>query len=223
MMLFEYTKNTAFGRVLPKTKIYEHGKPSAATKSLFVKHVEQIKWQYKLAPETINIKSTKAVPEIQVFTLALKEPTLKTDVLRCIDQAIAYPIIFELTFNNKVKAIAAYKRPNEADASKWVLGSYLESDWLPATTPRNPLPPALDLEALYAQLLKPLIALKALPKESLQQQMARLEQIRSKQRELEKCEAKLNKEKQFNRKVELNAVCRKIQQEIAYLETEGAE
>lgn len=221
MILFDYPNKAAFGRVLPKSKIYEHGSPSAAVKALFVKQVEQISWQYKLAGETINIKGTKAVPEIQVFSVALKEAELKSEVLRCIDQAIPYPIIFELSFNDKVKAIAAYKRPNEADASKWVLGSYLESEWLSMNAERASLPPALDLEALYVQLLRPLITLKPLPKESLQAQMARLEQIRSKQRELEKYEAKLKKEKQFNRKVGFNAACRKLQQEIAHLESEG--
>ena len=221
MILFDYPKNAAFGRVLPKSKIYEHGSPSAAIKALFVKQVEQISWQYKLAGETINIKGTKAVPEIQVFSVALKDAELKSEVLRCIDQAIPYPIIFELSFNDKVKAIAAYKRPSEADVSKWVLGSYLESEWLSIDAERTSLPPALDLKALYAQLLRPLIPLKPLPKESLQAQMERFEQIRSKQRELEKHQSKLNKEKQFNRKVELNAACRQLQQEITQLETVG--
>ena len=50
-VLFDYPKKAAFGRVLPKNKIYEHGSPSAAVKQLFVRQVEQIVWQYKLAPE----------------------------------------------------------------------------------------------------------------------------------------------------------------------------
>ena len=36
-------------------------------KDLFVAQVEQIVWQYKLAPETINLPATPGVPEIQVF------------------------------------------------------------------------------------------------------------------------------------------------------------
>ena len=41
-VLFDYPKNAAFGRVLPKNKIYEHGTPSAAIRQLFVRQVEQI-------------------------------------------------------------------------------------------------------------------------------------------------------------------------------------
>ena len=96
-MLFNYPRSAKFGRVLPKSKIYEHAKPGAAVKNLFVSQVEQIVWQYKLAPETINLKQSRAVPEIQIFRLALKTAELKHEVLRCIDKAIQFPIIFRIT------------------------------------------------------------------------------------------------------------------------------
>lgn len=215
--LFEYPRNAAFGRVLPKSKIYKHGSPSTATKELFVRQVEQIAWQYKLAPETINIKGTLSVPEIQVFSVSLKDGELKTDVLRCIDQAIPFPILFELRYDGKVKPVAAFKRPNEADASKWVISEYFDGDWVSADTPRKPLPMVFDLEALYGHLLMPLMPYPALPGESLQTRVERMERIRLKQRELERCEARLRKEKQFNRKVAINAELRDLKQELENL------
>jgi Domain of unknown function (DUF4391) len=45
-------------------------------KKLFVQQVEQIVWQFKLAPETINLPARPAVPEIQVFAIQLKTPEL---------------------------------------------------------------------------------------------------------------------------------------------------
>ena len=57
-VLFEYPKSSAFGRIVPKSKIYEHVSPSKALKELFVGQVDQIVWQYKLAPETINLRQT---------------------------------------------------------------------------------------------------------------------------------------------------------------------
>ena len=134
-VLFDYPKSAAFGRVLPKSKIYEHGSPSSAVKALFVRHVEQIVWQYKLAPETVNLAQTHSVPEIQVFSIALKAGDLKSDVLFCIDKAIPFPILFELRYDGQTKATAAYKRPSEADRSKWVVSEYFETDWLPSDLP----------------------------------------------------------------------------------------
>lgn len=115
--LFEYPKSAAFGRVLPKSKIYEHGSPGFELKQLFIRQVEQIIWQYKLARETVNLTGTQSVPEIQIFSIALKDGELKHEVLRCIDQAISFPIFFELRYEAKIKTIAAYKRPSEADGS----------------------------------------------------------------------------------------------------------
>lgn len=216
-MLFDYPKNTAFGRVLPKNKIYEHGSPSSAVKHLFVRQVEQIVWQYKLAPETINMTGSPSVPEIQIFSIALKDGALKTEVLQCIDLAIPFPIIFELRFDGKVKPVAAFKRPSETDARKWVISEYFDCDWTVADTPRKPLPMVFDLEALYGHLLLPLIPYPARPDEDLQKRVERMERIRLKQRELERCEARLRKEKQFNRKVAINADLRELKKELENL------
>ena len=213
-VLFEYPKSSAFGRIVPKSKIYEHVSPSKALKELFVGQVDQIVWQYKLAPETINLRQTPSVPEIEIFTIILKDGELKHDVLRSIDQAIAFPLLFEILYGDKCKVIAAYKRPSEADSAKWVVSDYFESAWLPIETPRVPLPVALDLEALYEQLLAPLMPYPARQGERLQQRAERMSMIRLKQRELEKCESRIQKEKQFNRKVEINAELRELKREL---------
>lgn len=215
--LFAYPPNASFGRVLPKSKIYERAQPTAKLKEQFVRQVEQIVWQYKLAPETINVEGTPAAPEIQVFSITLKSDELNLDVLRCIDQAIPFPLIFELHHEGNVKPIAAYKRPNEADATKWVVSQYFSPGWMPEDAPHQPLPVVFDLEALYAQLLAPLLPYPPRPGEALQEQVGRMEQIGQLQRELERCEARLGKEKQFNRKVEINAELREISKRLERL------
>ena len=216
-VLFDNPKSAAFGRVLPKNKIYENASPSTAVKNLFVRQVEQIAWQFKLAPETVNLKGTRSVPEIEIFSVSLKGGELKTDVLRCIDQAIPFPILFELRYEGKIRTIAAFKRPSDADSSKWVVSDYFESAWLPSEAPRTPLPVALDLEVLYAHLLTPLMPFPSRSGEGLQAFVERMELILSRQRELEKCESYLRKEKQFNRKVAINAELRTLKQEIKTL------
>ena len=113
-VLFDYPKKALFGRVLPKNKIYEYAGPSTAMKELFVRQVDQIVWKYKLAPETINISATQAVPEIQIFAVSLKTGELKEDVLRCIDKAIPFPIIYEVSHAGKCRAVAAYNFQNIA-------------------------------------------------------------------------------------------------------------
>ncbi|MCP5405182.1 MAG: DUF4391 domain-containing protein [Pseudomonadaceae bacterium] len=213
-MLFDYPIKAAFGRVLPKSKIYEHAGPSKGLKELFVRQVDQIVWKYKLAPETINLPSTKAVGEIQIFHLSLKTGELKDDVLRCIDKAVPFPIIFELNYEDKCKVMACYKRSNEADSTKWVTSDYFGTQWLPQNTPRSALPVVLNLTSLYESLLDPLLPHKSLPQEPLAARIARMESIRWKEHEIRQLELRLQREKQFNRKVEINAEIRAIKLEI---------
>lgn len=214
MNLFDYPKKAAFGRPVPKNKIYENTSPSSALKQYFISQVQQIVWEYKLAPETINLPQTKSVPELQIFRIVLKEDELKHDVLRCIDKAIPFPIIFELHFEGKTKVVAAYKRPSLADNSKWVLSDYFETTWISNDITRAFLPIALDLEMLYAHLLSPLMPFPAHPGESLQAYVERMESIRSQEREIEKCHSRLRKEKQFAHKVTINAELRILKQKL---------
>jgi len=218
-MLFDYPAKAAFGRVLHKNKIYEHASPTAGLKELFVRQVDQIIWKFKLAPETINLPATRPVPEIQVFHISLKNGELKEDVLSCIDKAIPFPIMFELHYDGRCKAIACYKRPNEADSTKWVVSDYFETSWLADNAVREKLPVVLDLGVLYENLLSPLLPYLVIGKETMPERIARIEKIRAKERELEKSEIRLNNEKQFNRKVEINAKIRAIRQEIEDMTT----
>lgn len=215
--LFHYPEQAIFERNLPKKKIYDHAKPSNTVRDLFIKQVDKIVWQYKLAPETINLPAKSGVLEIQIFSIVLKTPELSEEVLRCIDQAIPFPIFYQLTYQDRIKAKAAYKRPNEADASKWVIDSYFETDWQANTTERTELPIALDLAGLYEHLLRSVLPLPARSNEPLKAQVERLAQIRRKQNEYRQLEARLRKEPQFKRKVELNAQFRQIKHQLEAL------
>jgi hypothetical protein len=216
-VFFQYPKAASFGRVLPKNKIYAHANAGAKLKQLFVDEVDQIIWLYKLAPETINLSATQSVSEIQVFKINLRTSELSEEVLRAIDKAIPFPIIFELLHAGKRKAIAAYKRPSEADSSKWVVSEYFATDWEAEGNPRKPLPQALNLSSLYEALLRPLLPTTAKVDEPIAARVQRVETIRAKQREAEHIKSRLAKEKQFNKRIAINAELRDVTKELKRL------
>lgn len=217
---FDYPKAAAFGRVVPKSRIYEHAGASAALRDLFVTQVDQIVWKYKLAPETMNLEATKAVSEIQVFGISLRTGRLDEDILRAIDRAIPFPLIFELTWQGKRKAAAAFKRPSDADATKRVVSGYFATDWTPDDAARRPLPVALNLGGLYDALitaLMPKAAEAVHAGEDIQARVARIEAIQSRAREVDRIKARLAREKQFNKRVAINAELRAARQELKKL------
>ena len=215
--LFAWPANATVSRPVAKAKIYAHAKPTAALRALFVEQIDSITWAYKLAPESINLPAKPDVPEIEVFEIALKLPDVSHSVLRCIDKAIPFPILFVLRHDGKSRPIAAYKRPSEAASGQWVLGEYHAAPWQPDELPRHGLPVALDLHGLYEQLLRQHLAAPARVGEPLRDQLDRLAQLQAKQAAADKLKTQLAQEKQFNRKVEINAQLRTIRSELQAL------
>jgi hypothetical protein len=246
MTLYDWPRASAYGRVIPKNKIYEHAGANTALRELFVREVDQIVWSHKLAPETINLAATKAVAEIQVFRIVQREAALNIYALRAIDSAISFPLLFELAHGTKIKFTAAYKRPasnsrGEVDGTRWVLGDYFESAWLPEAAPRSALPVALDMGALYEQLIgrlideqmaqmaiaapngfaeapqTPFAAAPDVHPMSLEGRIAQADAIRAVTREIERLSARLMRERQFNKRLAINSELRSAKQELARL------
>ena len=71
-----------------------------------------------------------------------------------------------------------------------------------------------DLHALYEGILRQHLSLPARDGESLLDQLERVGEVIRLGREAEKLESKINKEKQFNRKVELNRELHRLHEEI---------
>jgi hypothetical protein len=223
--LLDYPERTRLGRTVPKNRIALSGKATRRVRDQLTTRVVRIIWANKLAPETLKLPATRAVPEIQVFQLVLKPAgigdELPADILRCIDRAIGFPLIFELTASredgaarDQIRVAASYKRPSEAEAGQWVIGDYFAADWLPVNTPRAPLPVALDLAGLYEQMLRQLIPLPARGGEPIAALAERQRQFATKQRECRRLEIRLHREKQFNRKVEINRQLRELKAEL---------
>lgn len=214
---FDYPKAAEFGKILPKSKIYDHARAPSKLQQLFVDQVEKIIWQYKLAPETINLTATKSVSEIQVFEIRLRTAACDKDVLRAIDKAIPFPIIFELSHKDKRKVVVAYKRPSEADSTKWVVSEYFETEWQAADSPRAALPTALDLGRLYDKLLNGLLPGDVGVDAPVAVRVENLEAIRAGRRERARIKARMTREKQYNKRIAINAELRAVQQELKQL------
>ena len=210
-ILFRWPPNAAFGRTVPKTKFYEHGNVRTALREKFVDDIQRITWAYKLADDTIRLRSTTAVPEIQVFTVEAKGADVSDDVLTAIDKTVHFPIIFEVTSSERVRTVAAQKSLHGKTPT---IGSYFTTDWQPADAPRRPLPTALDLPSLYEAILRALLPVETRAGETVSEATDRLDRARQLQREIAALTKKLRTEPQLNRKIELR---RQIKERTAVL------
>lgn len=215
--MFIYPKQAEFNRVVPKGKIYEHAKASKRLKQLFVDQVEEIIWKYKLSPETTNLPASGSINEIQVFEIRLRTREFEPDLLQAIDKAIPFPLAFQLMDESKACFAVAYKRPSEADSSKWVTEGLFVTPFYSTPLKEQTLPVALNLAILYEHMVRAHIPLAARVGEGLAEQVGRYNELEAKNRAKEQLESRLSQEKQFNRKVELNAELRKITEDLLSL------
>jgi len=210
-VLFRWPTSAAFGRTVPKTKFYEHGGVRTALRERFVKDIQRVTWAYKLADDTIRLRGTAEVPEIQVFTVETKGADIADDVLTAIDKAVKFPIIFEIVSNGQVRTVAAQKSLHGKTPS---IGAYFTTDWQSTGATRRPLPAALDLPGLYETILMALLPVDARAGEAVSEAIDRLHRARQIQREIATLEKKLRNEPQLNRKIELR---RQLQERSAVL------
>lgn len=210
-LLFRWPQSAAFGRVIPKTKFYQHGNVRSALRDKFVDDVQRITWSYKLADETIHLRGTVLVPEIQVFTVETKGADVSDDVLTAIDKTVHFPIIFEITDGNRVRMAAAQK---VLGGSTPKIGSYFTTAWQAFDSVRRPLPTALDLATLYEAILSVLLPLAARSGESVSEATDRLNHSRKLQREIAVLEKKMRAEPQLNRKIELRKQIKRRAEEL---------
>jgi hypothetical protein len=212
--IIDFPESARVDRIIPKKKIYDKAAVINRVKNAFIKEVEQIRWLYKLSPETINIPASKSVQEIQVFHIRLREQGEIEEVLVQIDKSIPSPILFMLQFEEQIRYVACFKRPSQAGRAKWVTSEYFGTNWIQEQAGHKSLPVTLTIESLYFQFLKWIIPIEIRDNEELSGLVQRAELLRMKECAGERLSSRLQKEKQFNRKVEINTELRTIRGEI---------
>jgi hypothetical protein len=212
--LYKFPKAAEYGKIIAKNKIYSHSKPGTNIKDLFIKDVEKTVWSYKLSPETINIPARDDIHEIQVITIKQKNLKLSDKILNTIDNAIPSPVLFHLKYAGKAKYAISYKRQSKAYKNKSVLSSYLESDWINNDADCIELPLALNMKDLYHSILMSMSPLSLKKGETIESLISRIDLIQDKKKEAKKLRKKINIEKQYNRRMELNQILNKVNKDI---------
>ena len=220
MKLYKFPQQAKVDRLIPKNKFYEQGKANTKIEQLFVNQVENIRWAYKLASSTIHLQDQEDLKEIQIFRVKSRVEDLDVSILSFIDKLILTPIIFEVVYQDKVKVVATYKRLNQADKTKAVIGQYYASEWL-EDHDRVELPLYLKLADLYEHFIAQILPITSSEDSgdddesvSIELKLQKAQQLESLQKQLDKLKSKLRNEKQFNRRVELNKQLQNLQLQI---------
>ena len=187
----------------------------------------------KLKAQSLDEKILKAIDK------AIPHPTLfmLTRDAKYDDRGEGATEINTPTQEIAYQAAHKLKSTTQSNKEKWQQSAYLKSQWLaPSSQHAAPLPAATSLENLYSQLLEELIPVglhgvhdaqepegtyehtnTIQKKRSLEEKLAALVAIETLDKQIKQTKAKRDKEKQFNRKRELNDQFKALKKQLAAL------
>ena len=212
--MFGFPASTEFGKRIPKQKFYENIDITPALKRVFVEQIRLIYWRNKLAATTLNLAAGETVTEIEVFEVRLNTPQLEEAVLRQMDKEIPYHILFVLTCEGKAQSWIGYKEATASGNNAFKVSRYYHTDWVPEDELQFRVD-GLNMDAMYESLVRQIAGdeLQADAGESLQASVARDERRRQLEKQIAALENKMHKEKQLNRRMEINAEIKRLRTE----------
>jgi hypothetical protein len=208
-------KTTAFNRRIPKQKFYENLSVTPALKRVFVDQIKGIYWKNKIATTTMNLAAGETVTEIEIIEVRLNNPELDVSVLRQIDKEIPYHIIFLLEYNGKYQAWTAYKEEAATGRSAFKVGTYYHTDWLPEHELQLKVD-GINIDTVYENFVRQIAGetLQTDSNETLKESVERDERRQQMEKQIATLQAKVRKEKQLNKQVQLNTELKKLRKEL---------
>lgn len=208
-------RSTEYGKRIPKQKFYDNLSISPELKRVFAEQIAAIFWSNKLSPDTLNVAAGDTVDEIEVFTIRLNQPSLDTRVLQQIDKQIPYHIIFVLEYKGRLQAWIGYKEAAASGSNAFKVSRYYHTDWMTEDELHLSID-GLNMDAVYESLVRQIAGdkLQTDSGESLKESVERDEKKKQLEKQIAALENKMRKEKQLNRRMEMNAELKILKKEL---------
>jgi hypothetical protein len=204
---------TQFNRIVSKDMFDSYS--TAQQRKLFTDNVERIRWTHKLFDKTTNLSGTE-VKEIEIFQLDLRKQDRIEELVTIIDKAITYPILFVLNYKDHRKWMISKKHSNPTNENSAVIDWVFQSKW---HTDKNSIGVRLkySLDEVFKDLCIQLSPELTHEYESIDELITHNRESLNLTKKIEKLKSRIAKEKQFNRKVDLNLMLKSLEEELQVL------
>lgn len=218
----EFPEKTIINQKIPKKRFYDNIKLKTKIKNRFKEEIDSIIFRNKFSKKTIGIEKTKEVEEIFIFEIKLKENKYLEQIeslLKIIDKAIPYPILFKFNIHNNIIYKIAIKRRNEININYSIIDFYetkiinkkeenkFKEDLLKEFN-------SINLINLYRNIVKLLISKKYNQNQDFQKIIIKEKKQKEIKEKLKILENKLVKEKQTDKQFELYKQIKKLKEEL---------
>lgn len=229
---------------VPKKLLLDQGIPTAADKRQIQDGIEEIHWIAALKPTTIGVPEyrdeVREYLEIAVLTVFFRQAAKPARLIELIHRAIPYPVVLLSGQSEAVSLSLAHKRWSQGEAGKVVIEDVRRTSPLNMEALESQEAqflsslalstlPAPDLFVLYQAWIDRLAGLEAAnitgsftPPTSAEHSTTLRDGLANHARlqyELTTLRNQAAKEKQLNRRVELNMTIKRLEAELAELKT----
>lgn len=208
MNLFHLPKSTVIDRLIPKNAFDLHTNPKQ--KKLISETIEKIRWSHKLSSDTLNLPSN-LISEIQIFEVSIRTRTQIAEVLELIDKSIPYHIVFLIFDGNEYMISTSKKHVNPTNEDRSVIDWTFNTNWISIDDFYQKFNLTNSIDEVYTQFCTQLSELTPSPEKQTIEEVISLSQEQKKLlNKIHQLESQISKEKQFNKKLELNIQLQKL-------------
>lgn len=204
--MFQLPKTTNVDKFIPKNSFDQF--INTKQKNRISENVKRIVWDNRLSVDTINLEGNE-IEEIQIFSIELKSKNKINDILKIIDKAIPYHIIFCIQYDNECYISTSAKHSHVKNENQAVIDYTFVTDWFLKEENSFKITLKHSLDWVYKTFCEELSDAKQEAK-SIYDLVNTQKENDSLQREIEKLQTEIKRCKQFNKKVELRIRLNKL-------------
>lgn len=212
--LLQYPASTIVDRVIPKNAFYRNANITPRMRSRFVEELQELRWLYKLAPQSLNVERGKDIEEIEIFHATLKQSDVPTELLQFIDKTMPQFIVFILQYQDRYCLYCNYKQFTSQAHDKCEIKETFVTDWhtdIPSLAIQG-----RSLTSIYDNFVRQIAGARLRTEQTvpLEKQVQAMQQRNALLKEIEKIEKAIQHEPQFNRQVALNQRLKQLRKQL---------
>ena len=212
--ILQYPESTIVDRPIPKNAFYRNANITPRMRNRFVDELQELRWLYKLAPQSLNVEPGKDIEEIEIFHAMLKQSDVPIELLQFIDKTMPQFIVFILQYQDRYCLYCNYKQFTTQAHDKCDIKETFVSDWhtdIPSLAIQG-----RSLTVIYDNFVRQIAGtrLEQTPKAPLEQAVQAMQQRNALLKEIEKIEKAIQHEPQFNRQMALNQKLKQLRKQL---------
>ena len=199
--MYGLPQRTEINKPLHKTKVFEKIDLTASQRDSFDADISRMFITHVVAESTIpTIKTGNEIADFYIIEVSLKRREYAPKNIELLAKFIPRKILFVLHFEEKAQFAIHHTK-------------LICSEWQQRDTLNVPLA-GLDLDAVWENIVANVGAITVQQGNTLTEQIKSDEQKTKLQKQIQLLQQKLNKEKQYNKQIEINAEIKQLKKQL---------